>query len=104
MTRLTHKFSTPLFGATMQVMFALLLVVCAAGALGPFAYVTNAAPDDQVPFTVTGTAALTAVTTLPGGLTQLDFSLVGNATHLGSFTGPGIRIQNNQGDFTSSGA
>ena len=32
------------------------------------------AANDQVPFTVTGTAVLTGVTKLPRGLTQLDFS------------------------------
>ena len=86
---------------------------------GAFAYVANSgsntvsvinmatntvtAPDDQVPFTATGTAVLTGVTKLPGGLTQLDFTLSGTATHLGNTSGPGTRIQNNQGNFTSSG-
>lgn len=55
--------------------------------------------DDQVPFTATGTAVVTGVTHLPGGLTQMDFSTSGTATHLGSFTGPFIRIQNHQGTF-----
>ena len=58
-----------------------------------------AAADDQVPFTATGTAVITDVTHLPGGLTQTDFSTSGTATHLGSFTGPFIRIQNHQGTF-----
>jgi hypothetical protein len=65
---------------------------------------TVTAPDDQVPFTATGTAVLTGVTKLPGGLIQLDFILSGTATHLGNFTGPGTRIQGHQGNFTSSGA
>lgn len=122
MTNLTQKSSHLVFGAGIRVVtLALFLIVFgASAALGPFAYVANAgdntvsvistatstiiAPDDQVPFTVTGTAALTGVTKLPGGLTQLDFSLVGTATHLGNFTGPGIRIQDHQGNFTSSGA
>jgi hypothetical protein len=122
MTSLTQKFSKQFVGAAIQVVtLALFLVVFGAGAtLEVKAYVANsfdatvsvrntatntvAAPDDQVPFTATGTAVLTGVKKLPGGLTQLDFSLSGNATHLGSFTGPGTRIQNNQGNFTSSGA
>jgi hypothetical protein len=106
MTLLIQKFSKLVSAEAIRVVTLVLFLA----ALGSFGYVANAGgntvttPDDQVPFTVTGTAALTAVTKLPGGLTQLDFSLVGNATHLGSFTGPGIRIQNKQGDFTSSGA
>ena len=61
-----------------------------------------AAADDQVPFTATGTAVITDVTHLPGGLTQVDFSTSGSATHLGSFTGPLTRIQNHQGNFGST--
>ena len=57
---------------------------------------------DQVPFTATGTAVITDVTHLPGGLTQVDFSTSGSATHLGSFTGPLTRIQNHQGNFGST--
>ena len=56
----------------------------------------------QVPFTATGTAVITGVTHLPGGLTQLDGSVSGTATHLGSFTGPITRVQNHQGDFVST--
>ena len=47
-----------------------------------------AAADDQVPFTATGTAVITSVTHLPGGLTQLSGSVSGTATHLGNVTGP----------------
>ncbi len=61
-----------------------------------------AAAADQVPFTATGAAAVTDVTHLPGGLTQVDFSTSGSATHLGNFTGPLIRIQNHQGTFGST--
>jgi hypothetical protein len=123
MTNLTQRFAKQFVNAAIRVVtLTLLLVVFGAGAalaqtrgyvtnsFGPTVSVRNtatntvAAPDDQVPFTATGTAVLTGVKKLPGGLTQLDFSLSGNATHLGSFTGPGTRIQNNQGDFTSSGA
>ena len=58
-----------------------------------------AAAADQVPFTATGTAVVTGVTHLPGGLTQINFSTSGTATHLGNFTGPFTRIQDHQGNF-----
>ena len=61
-----------------------------------------AAAANQVPFTATGTAELTSVTHLPGGLTQLDFSVSGTATHLGNTTGPLTRIQDHQGNFGST--
>jgi hypothetical protein len=57
---------------------------------------------DQVPFTATGTAVITGVTHLPGGLTQLDASVTGTATHLGNTTGPLTRIQDHQGNFVST--
>ena len=57
---------------------------------------------DQVPFTATGTAVITGVTHLPGGLTQLDASVSGTATHLGNTTGPLTRIQDHQGNFGST--
>ena len=57
---------------------------------------------DQVPFTATGTAVVTGVTHLPGGLTQVDFSTSGTATHLGDFTGPLTRIQDHQGNFATT--
>ena len=61
-----------------------------------------AAAADQVPFTATGTAVITGVTHLPGGLTQLDGDLSGTATHLGDFTGPITRINDHQGNFAST--
>ena len=61
-----------------------------------------AAAADQVPFTATGTAVITGVTHLPGGLIQLDGSVSGTATHLGDFTGPLTRIQDHQGNFGST--
>jgi hypothetical protein len=57
---------------------------------------------DQVPFTASGTAVITGVTHLPGGLTQLDCSVSGTATHLGNTTGPLTRIQDHQGNFGST--
>ena len=101
MKNLAQKFSKQFLGAAIRVVtLALFLVVfVASAALGSFGYVANAAPDDQVSFTATGTAVLTALTPLPGGLTQLDFSVSGKATHLGDFTGQGTRIQDHQGNF-----
>ena len=61
-----------------------------------------AAAANQVPFTATGTAVITGVTHLPGGLTQLDASVSGTATHLGNTTGPLTRIQDHQGNFGST--
>ena len=123
MNSLTQKSSKQFFGAAMRVVtLALFLVVFGASAAlaQTRGYVANSfdttvsvintatntvtAPGDQVPFTATGTAVLTGVKKLPGGLTQLDFSLSGSATHLGNFTGPGTRIQDNHGNFNSSGA
>ena len=57
---------------------------------------------DQVPFTATGTAVITSVTHLPGGLTQLSGSVSGTATHLGNVSGPSTRIQDHQGNFTTT--
>jgi hypothetical protein len=61
-----------------------------------------AAATDQVPFNAEGTAVITAVTHLPGGLTELTGSTSGNATHLGDFTGPITRIQDHHGNFGST--
>jgi len=58
---------------------ALFLIVIAAG--------TALAQNEQAPFTATGTATITEVTKLPGGLTQVNFNTSGTATHLGNFTG-----------------
>lgn len=61
-----------------------------------------AAAANQVPFTATGTAVITAITRLPGGLTQLDGNVSGKATHLGDVTGPVTRIQDHQGNFDTT--
>ncbi|HYV14345.1 MAG TPA: hypothetical protein VE980_25790 [Pyrinomonadaceae bacterium] len=101
MTLLTQKFSKPVLAGAIRLVTLVLFLA----ALGSFTYVANAggaAPDDQVSFTATGTAVLTALTKLPGGLTQLDFSVSGKATHLGDFTGQGTRIQNHQGNFVTT--
>ena len=87
MSRFTHRLTLVLF----------LVVFGASTALN-----TVTAMDDQVAFTAEGTAVLTGVTKLPGGLTQLDGFTSGKATHLGDFSGPVTRIQNNQGNFNST--
>jgi hypothetical protein len=118
MKNLTRKSSKQFFGPGVRVVtLVLFLVVFGASAtLGSFAYVANAGdktgsvkktatvatPDDQVPFTATGTAVITSVTHLPGGLTQINTSTSGTATHLGNFTGPLTRIQDNHGNFGST--
>jgi hypothetical protein len=121
MTSLTQKSSKQFLGAGVRVVtLALLLVVFGAGAalaqtrgqvvksVDHTASVTNAAtktvsaPDEQVPFTANATATITGVTHLPGGLTEVNFNTSGSATHLGNFTGPLTRIQDNQGNFGST--
>ena len=62
----------------------------------------HASPDEQVSFTATATAVITGVTHLPGGITQVNFNTSGSATHLGNFTGPLTRLQDNQGTFGST--
>ena len=76
-------------GNSLMVIVTLLVVAAPAAA-------------HQVPFTATGTAVITGVTHLPGGLTQLDGTVSGTATHLGNTTGPITRIQNHQGNFVST--
>ena len=61
-----------------------------------------AAADDQVPFTAEGTAVITSVTHLPGGLIQLSGTVSGTATHLGNVSGPSTRIQDHQGNFSTT--
>ena len=97
MKLLTQKSSKQFFGAAMRVA-TLALFLAVFGASAALAQ-TN---DNQVPFTATGTAVITGVTHLPGGLTQLNFNASGNATHLGNHTGPVTRIQDNQGNFVTT--
>jgi hypothetical protein len=97
MTQLTQQSSRSVFSVTIRnLTLVLFLVVFGASAT----LVT--ATDEQVAFTVTGTGVITGVTHLPGGLTQVNFSTSGKATHLGDFTGPLTRIQDNQGNFGST--
>ena len=100
MSRFSHRFSIPFFSVAIRVVtLALFLVVVGTSTALP---VTNTvtAPDEQVPFSTNGTAVLTSVTKLPGGLTQKDFIITGTATHLGDFTGPATRIEDNHGNYT----
>jgi hypothetical protein len=97
MTQLTQQSSRSVFSVTIRnLTLVLFLVVFGASAT----LVT--ATDEQVAFTVTGTGVITGVTHLPGGLTQVNFSTSGKATHQGDFTGPLTRIQDNQGNFGST--
>jgi hypothetical protein len=75
-------------------LVVVVLTLCALAA--------PASAADQVPFTATGTAVITGVTHLPGGLIQLDFSVSGTASHLGNVSGPLTRIQDHQGNFGST--
>jgi hypothetical protein len=105
MSSLTKRLSKLVFAKAIRlVTFALLLVVF--GAVATLAQTkrskTVTTADEQVSFTATATAVITGVTKLPGGLTQVNFDTSGKATHLGDFTGPLTRIQNNQGTFGST--
>lgn len=77
MTRLWNTASCRI-GSSLLVVIIFTL----AGLAAP------ATADEQVSFTATGTAVLTGITHLPGGLTQVNFNTSGKATHLGDFTGP----------------
>ena len=105
MKLLTQKLSKLFFAETVSVVtLALFVIVFGAGATPAQTKKANAttAADTQVPFTATGTATITSVTKLPGGLTQINFNTSGSATHLGNFTGPLTRLQDNQGNFGST--
>jgi hypothetical protein len=80
MTLLTQKLSKLHFAAVIRVALALVIVAFATSA-------TLAQTNQQVSFSATGTAVITGVTKLPGGLTQLNATVSGNATHLGDLTG-----------------
>jgi hypothetical protein len=105
MTLLIQKLSKLFFAGTMSAG-TLALFVTVFGASVPLAQTRKAntvtAAGTQVSFTATATAVITGVTKLPGGLTQVNFDTSGSATHLGNFTGPLTRIQDNQGNFGST--
>ena len=105
MTLLSQKLSKLFFAETMSVVtLAVFVIVFGASATLAQTKKVNAtaANGTQVPFTATGTATITSVTKLPGGLTQVNFDTSGSATHLGNFTGPLTRLQDNQGNFGST--
>lgn len=83
-------------------MFRRVTILLAVVVLTLCGLAAHAAADEQVPFTATATAVLTGVIHLPGGLTQVNFNTSGSATHLGNFTGPLTRLQDNQGNFGST--
>ena len=107
MTLHAQKFSKLLFAGTIRaVALALVVVVFGAGATPAQTKETKRsstqATVQQVSFTATATATITGVTKLPGGQTQINFDTSGSATHLGNFTGPLVRLQDNQGNFGST--
>src|SRR6478609_10066082 len=106
MTLLTRKLSKLFFAETISlVTLALFVIVFGASATLAQTKKANtvaAAATAQVSFTATATAVITGVTKLPGGLTQVNFDTSGSATHLGNFTGPLTRLQDNQGNFGST--
>jgi hypothetical protein len=105
MTLLTQKLSKLFFAkAICVVMLALFVVVFGSGATLAHSKRSNTvtATGQQVSFTATATAVITGVTKLPSGLTQVNFNTSGSATHLGNFTGPLTRLQDNQGNFGST--
>jgi hypothetical protein len=105
MTLLTQKLAKLFLAETISVVtLALFAIIFGAGATLAQTKKANAttANDTQVPFTATATATITSVTKLPGGLTQINVDTSGSATHLGNFTGPLTRLQDNQGNFGST--
>ncbi|HET6977211.1 MAG TPA: hypothetical protein VFI24_12860 [Pyrinomonadaceae bacterium] len=95
MKNLTQKSSHQFLGAALCVVALALFVTV-------FGVIVVLAQNEQVPFTATATAVITGVTHLPGGLTQVNFNTSGSANHLGNFTGPLTRLQDNQGNFGST--
>lgn len=105
MTLLTQKLSKLLFAETISVVtLALFVIVFGASVTHAQTRKANTVTgmDTQVSFTATAMASITGVTKLPGGLTQVNFNTSGSATHLGNFTGPLTRLQDNQGNFGST--
>ncbi len=102
MTLLTQKFSKLVFVESIRIVALVLFLVVSGISAALIAINTVTAKDDQVAFTATATATITGVTKLPGGLTQVNFNTSGKANHLGDFTGPLTRLQDNQGNFGST--
>jgi len=104
MSSVTHKLSKLVFAEAIPVVTLALFLVVFGASVFVINTATNTvtAADDQVSFTVEGTAVITSVTKLPGGLLQLDGTTKGKATHLGDVSGPVTRIQDHQGNFNST--
>ena len=104
MTLLIQKLSKLVFAGVIRVVTVALILFFFGAGVSVINTATNTvtAADEQVSFTATGTAVITGVTHLPGGLTEVNFNTSGKATHLGDFTGPLTRIQDNQGTFGST--
>jgi hypothetical protein len=95
MTLLTQKLSKLFFAEAIRIVTLTLFVVFSGAS-------ATLAQTQQVSFTATGTAVITGVTKMPNGVTQLNFNTSGSATHLGNFTGPLTRLQDNHGNFGST--
>ena len=65
-----------------------------------FGLAAPATAGDQVPFSASGTGEVTGTMHQPGGLTQVDQSFSGTATYLGEFTGTGVGLLDQHGNFT----
>lgn len=102
MSSLTQKLSRLVFAESFRAITLSLFLVVFGIFLINTRTNTVAAADEQVSFTATGTGVITGVTHLPGWLTQSNVNTSGSATHLGNFTGPLTRIQDNQGTFGST--
>ena len=68
-----------------------------------FGLASPASAGDQVPFSSSTTIVVTSVTRLPGGLTQYEANFSGDATYLGDIRGTGTRLQDKQGNFSTTG-
>ena len=112
MTLPAQKLSKLFFAKVVCIVaLGLFVVVFGAGAMlaqnkGPKSQIngstTATAAQQQVSFIATATGVITGVSHLPGGVTQINFTGSGNATHLGGFTGSLTRLQDNQGNFGST--
>jgi len=58
---------------------------------------------DPVPMTITVTGVIPTSSREPGGITALDLSYQGNATHLGDYTATGLTLLDHHGDYTGHG-
>ncbi|HMN26524.1 MAG TPA: hypothetical protein PKE45_00110 [Caldilineaceae bacterium] len=94
-------------GVTMRHVlsphFRMISLSLALVVLTLFGLASPASAGDQVPFSSSGTGAVTGVTRLPGGIIQVDESSAGTATYLGDYTGTSTGLVDQQGNFTVTG-